>query len=574
MVHILRLSALVLCASHGVLGDSITVESPGVKFVGLQNKTSMINTFMGIRYAQAPTGNRRWRAPVLVEYNNEVDTPLQLIDGIRPGPMCVQSSPYWGLEGATAAARVRKREDNGDESEDCLLLNIQTPMIPKYQRLPVLVYIHGGGYVAGGQIASTGDSLVGQSNGTMIFVGLQYRLGPLGFLSGNDVKKDGTANAGLLDQRMALKWIRSNIHIFGGDPNRVTISGGSAGGGSVTMQMVMYGGSEEAPFQAAIPGAEFPWWTPLYDNGWQQQQYREFLRAARCSSLKCLRDASLSRIRSATETAFRTAYHHKDYAFGTFYWGPVVDGHVIPDHPARQFRNGHFTKVPVMMYRNFDEGFLFTNFSLASESEVMSDLTSLWHDSDGFFAETVSMLYPTSLYNRTHLDALTIYPEVREARVLESPLSDSFVKRSAIIGDALVNCPTRHIARSVVKYGQPAYKLVFDAGYQFHGTTDYYLYSSVTHADGSNGGEFSFPGNATLAKIMRGYYISFALNHDPNGDGDKTAKPSWPKYQEDDSKVLWVGYTDIEGRADPDNSANCQFLLNTRGTNCGLVEDW
>lgn len=110
------------------------------------------------------------------------------------------------------------------------------------------------GYVAGGQSASTGDSLVGQSNGTMIFVGLQYRLGPLGFLSGNDVKKDGTANAGLLDQRMALKWIRSNIHIFGGDPNRVTISGGSAGGGSVTMQMVMYGGSEEAPFQAAIPG--------------------------------------------------------------------------------------------------------------------------------------------------------------------------------------------------------------------------------------------------------------------------------------------------------------------------------
>ncbi|KAJ5002831.1 Carboxylesterase patB [Colletotrichum sp. SAR 10_66] len=227
-----------------------------------------------------------------------------------------------------------------------------------------------------------------------------------------------------------------------------------------------------------------------------------------------------------------------------------------------------------MTYRNFDEGFLFTNFSLASESEVMSDLTSLWHDSDGFFAETVSMLYPTSLYNRTHLDALTIYPEVREAGILESPLSESFVKRSAIIGDALVNCPTRHIARSVVKHGQPAYKLVFDAGYQFHGTTDYYLYSSVTNADGSNGGDFSFPGNATLAKIMRGYYISFALNHDPNGDGDKKEKPTWPKYQEENSEVLWVGYTDIEGRADPDNSANCQFLLNTRGTNCGLVEDW
>lgn len=91
----------------------------------------------------------------------------------------------------------------------------------------------------------------------MIFVQVQYRLGPLGFLGGEDVKANGTANAGLLDQRVGLEWVRDNIHYFGGDPSRVTINGGSAGGGSVTMQLILGGGDDSPPFHAAIPGKEF-----------------------------------------------------------------------------------------------------------------------------------------------------------------------------------------------------------------------------------------------------------------------------------------------------------------------------
>lgn len=91
----------------------------------------------------------------------------------------------------------------------------------------------------------------------MIYVSVQYRLGALGFLAGDDIDQDGTSNAGLLDQRAALEWVRSNIGYFGGDPSKITITGSSAGGSSVTMQMIMYGGSKHPPFQAAIPGMKW-----------------------------------------------------------------------------------------------------------------------------------------------------------------------------------------------------------------------------------------------------------------------------------------------------------------------------
>lgn len=114
------------------------------------------------------------------------------------------------------------------------------------------------GYVAGSSSTSPGASIVNQANGTLIYVAIQYRLGPLGFLAGDDIAADGSWNVGLLDQRAALDWVQQNIHLFGGDPEKVTITGESAGGGSVSLQMIMYGGSAPAPFRAAIPGEKTP----------------------------------------------------------------------------------------------------------------------------------------------------------------------------------------------------------------------------------------------------------------------------------------------------------------------------
>jgi carboxylesterase type B len=96
--------------------------------------------------------------------------------------------------------------------------------------------------------------LVNHSNGGLIFVQIQYRLHGFGFLASQEVQQDGTANAGLLDQRAALNWVKRHISAFGGDPDRITIAGGSAGGGSVANQMIMYGGEKSPPYKAAIAG--------------------------------------------------------------------------------------------------------------------------------------------------------------------------------------------------------------------------------------------------------------------------------------------------------------------------------
>lgn len=99
-----------------------------------------------------------------------------------------------------------------------------------------------------------GDYFVSASNGSVIYVQIQYRLGALGFLSSQELKENGTANAGLLDQRLALQWVQKYISFFGGDPTKVTIWGGSAGGSSVVAQLMLGGGEANPPFRAAIAG--------------------------------------------------------------------------------------------------------------------------------------------------------------------------------------------------------------------------------------------------------------------------------------------------------------------------------
>lgn len=113
------------------------------------------------------------------------------------------------------------------------------------------------GYNSGSAASSPGASLVHQANGSLIYVAIQYRLGPLGFLAGDQVAANGSWNVGLLDQRAAIDWVQRNIHLFGGDPERVTIAGGSASGASASLQMMMYGGATQRSFHAAILGDVF-----------------------------------------------------------------------------------------------------------------------------------------------------------------------------------------------------------------------------------------------------------------------------------------------------------------------------
>jgi carboxylesterase type B len=160
-------------------------------------------------------GDLRWREPVPIEQSP--DYTGQVIDASQEGPACYQGITY--NIGSSTPSTI-------PQSEDCLLLDVLVPIAPVSPNLPVLVQIHGGGYIIGSPTTiAPGDALVNASNGNIIYVQIQYRLGLQGFLGGSQVAQDGAQNAGLLDQRAALQWVQRNIRPFGGDPAKVTIIG-------------------------------------------------------------------------------------------------------------------------------------------------------------------------------------------------------------------------------------------------------------------------------------------------------------------------------------------------------------
>jgi carboxylesterase type B len=183
------------------------------------------DVFYGIRFAQAPVGQLRWQPPQNIEAHNDYN-PSEILDAQVPSPSCVQGAPAWQLE----ANQTYPVPVTGQE--DCLLLDVYVPEKPQSTALPVLVNIHGGGYTQGSAYGNAWQAMVNASGGSMIYVAAQYRLGAYGFLSSSEVRENGQANAGLLDQRSSLDWVQRNIRAFGGDPSKVTIIGGSAGGGS------------------------------------------------------------------------------------------------------------------------------------------------------------------------------------------------------------------------------------------------------------------------------------------------------------------------------------------------------
>ena len=187
------------------------------------DKGTAVRTFKGIPFAAPPVGDLRWQAP----------QPVKDWDGVRKadqfGPRCMQR-PIFGDMGFRS---------NG-MSEDCLYLNVWTPAKSARERLPVLVYFYGGGFVAGdgSEARYQGESMARKG---IVALTVNYRLGVFGFLAHPELTKESphhaSGNYGLLDQNAALRWVQQNIAAFGGDPKRVTIAGESAGSTSVSAQM-------------------------------------------------------------------------------------------------------------------------------------------------------------------------------------------------------------------------------------------------------------------------------------------------------------------------------------------------
>ncbi|KAG9127263.1 hypothetical protein FRC07_015121 [Ceratobasidium sp. 392] len=244
--------ALVLLWPSAVLGlylpatnsSGPIVKLPYARYEGLHNQTSGLDVFLGIRYARAPTGALRWRAPKAPGPSNGT------LPATSQPAKCFQLNILPGSDAATPGVP--------DPNEDCLFLNVFSPPPSTKKKLPVLVWVHGGGYFAGFAASYDPTAMIQASNNSFVAVIIQYRLGMFGFLPGTEVKKHGDLNAGLLDVQFALKWTRQNIHLWGGDPSRVTLWGESAGAGAVLMQVVANGGKTSPQlFKRAIASSTY-----------------------------------------------------------------------------------------------------------------------------------------------------------------------------------------------------------------------------------------------------------------------------------------------------------------------------
>lgn len=191
--------------------------------------------------------------------------------------------------------------------------------------------------------------------------------------------------------------------------------------------------------------AEYPWWQPLRNESSGEKQYRLLLNLTSCNDIHCLRQVPADKFAKASQSTFDVAYANGDNAYGDYYYGPSVDGEVIRQLPSEEFKQGHFTKVPLFVNHDAYEGYVFTNQSLSSMAQEAKNVPTLFPNAGRSFISRLFELYPASDFNST------------------------VFQRAKWYGDFIISCPTYYMAAAVSDSGNPVYKFTFAAGMQFHG---------------------------------------------------------------------------------------------------------
>ena len=306
--------------------DRVKVASGTIEGTG--PGASGVRAFKGIPYAEPPLGNARWSAP----------QPGKKWTGVREaktfGPRCMQQALFGDMNFRA----------NG-MSEDCLYLNVWTPAKSGTERLPVLVYFFGGGFVAGdgSEPRYDGESMAGKG---IVALTVNYRLGVFGFMAHPELTKESphhaSGNWALLDQHAALEWVRRNIEAFGGDPKRVTIAGESAGSVAVSAQMasplskdLIAGAIGES---GSILGTLAP--MPLAQA---EEQGTKFATALGATGIAALRAMPAAKILEAAGKP------------GAGRFGTTIDGYFLPESPRDIFDAGKQAHVPLLAGWNSEE---------------------------------------------------------------------------------------------------------------------------------------------------------------------------------------------------------------------------
>ena len=346
-------------------GEPLRVESGLV--AGVASDTTGVTVYRGIPFAAAPVGDLRWKPPV----------PREPWEGVLQADTycksCMQELRRSYLPW-TEEYMLRN-----DVDEDCLAVNIWTPAKSSDEKLPVLVWIHGGAYFSGSGEVELYDG-EGLAKKGMIVVTINYRLGVFGFLAHPELTAESpegsSGNYALLDQIAALKWVKRNIAPFGGDPERITVGGQSAGAGAV--HFLTASPQARGTFDRAIAQSG-PWRTGSNtpDLAAGEKLGRDFAEAIGAPSLTELRALS------ADELYARYAAH--EYRFR-----PIVDGWVVPDQVEAVFARGEQVDVPMLMGWTADEASSRAGYGESSVAEFAQRAQEMHGDAAAAFLA----LYP------------------------------------------------------------------------------------------------------------------------------------------------------------------------------------
>ncbi|KAL2159218.1 hypothetical protein VTH06DRAFT_2650 [Thermothelomyces fergusii] len=370
-----------------------------------------VNSFRGMRYAAAPLGDLRWRAPL-----DPVPSGIGTVEKATAfPPKCLGIGSAYPRDG---------------ESEDCLFVNVWAPTNATAEsKLPVWVFIQGGGYVANTNAHWDGAEAVEKSGHSVVMVSFNYRVGLWGFLASERVRDDGVLNVGLLDQRMLLKWVKTHIASFGGDPDHVVIHGASAGAGSVAMHLVAYGGRNDNLFIGGMTESLFFPAQPFVHE--LEYQFDRAVSQTGCEGV--VRDQQMACLRSKDVAVLQAANHPQpfpgrpDPPMPLFYWTPCVDGDFLRDLPYRLFEKGQFISVPIVLGTSNDEGSVF-----APNAATPSDVARFLRNN-----------YPLLTANDT-ADILTRYPQLPPVPARKP----WFPTASKAYGEATFICPTNNLLSS------------------------------------------------------------------------------------------------------------------------------
>ena len=474
------LAWVVMLAVPLIAADQVQTDAGIVE--GAASADGKIREFKGIPYAAPPVGALRWKPP----------QPLASWTGVRKAvefaPRCMQGHIYDDMV----------FRDKGP-SEDCLYLNVWTPATSAADRLPVMVWIHGGGFVAGAssEPRQDGENLARKG---VVVVSMNYRLGAFGFLAHPDLTGESAHNAsgnyGLLDQVAALQWVRRNIEAFGGDRNMVTVFGESAG--SMSVSALLASPLTDGLMERAIgeSGAFFGARTSAHQRIAAELTGSEFAKELHASSIADLRAKSADEV---LEASMKPQPHR---------FGPDVDGYFLPEPVSAEYQDGMESHVPLLAGWNADEGSYQEIFG--KEKPTAKNYVKAVKKEFISGADQILKLYPAS--------------------------NDEEAKRSAadLAGDRFIAYGTwKWIEMHVATSQSPVYRYEFDqapprAAGETGESRGAYHSAEIEYVFGNLASKNLpwTPDDRKLSELMSTYWTNFAKTGDPNGTG----LPKWPAY--------------------------------------------